>query len=103
MTSSHLLRGIGIIVEGGHLMTITVPIQPHEEACLVALALAKGISADALVREALDRILAEASAGARPQGPATGAALVAAMQASPNKEIGIEAVGSRLPVRNVEF
>jgi len=91
------------MVEGGHVMTILLPIQPHEEARLVALALAKGISADALVREALDRILAEASAGARPQGPATGAALVAAMQASPYKEIGIEAVGSRLPVRNVEF
>lgn len=84
-------------------MTIMLALQPQEEARLVALALAKGISADALVREALDRILAEPAAGARPQRPATGAALVAAMQSSPYKEISIEAVGSRLPVRNVEF
>ena len=84
-------------------MTIELSLQPHEEARLVALALAKGISADALVREALDRILAEAAAGARLQSPATGAALVAAMQASPYKEISIEAVRSRLPVRNIEF
>jgi hypothetical protein len=101
--SSNLQRGIGIMVKGGHVMTIVLPIQPHEEARLVALALAKGISADALVREALDRILAEAAAGAWPQRATTGAALVAAMQSSPYKEIGIEAVGSRLPVRSVEF
>lgn len=84
-------------------MTIMLPLQPHEEARLVALALVKGISADALVREALDRILAEPAAGPRPLGPATGAALVAAMQSSPYKEIGIEAAGSRLPVRSVEL
>lgn len=86
-------------------MTIMLPLQPQEEAHLVAVALAKGISADALVREAVDRLLAEAAGGAeaRTQRPATGAALVAAMQASPYKEIGIEAVGSRLPVRSVEF
>jgi hypothetical protein len=88
---------------GGHLMTIVLPIQPHEEERLVALALARGTSADALVREALDRILAEATAGNQPRELATGAALVAAMQSSPHREIDIDAVGSRLPVRNVEF
>jgi hypothetical protein len=41
-------------------MTITVPLQPHEEARLLAAAKAKGISADALVREAVSRLLAEA-------------------------------------------
>ena len=41
-------------------MTITLPLQPREEAKLIALAQAKGVSADALVREALDKILAEA-------------------------------------------
>ena len=46
----------------------------------MAAAQAKGLSVDALVRAALDRILAE-EAGI--SGPATGAALVAAMQASP--------------------
>ena len=41
-------------------MTITLPLQPQEEAALIAVAQAKGISADALVREAVSRILAEA-------------------------------------------
>ena len=42
-------------------MTITVPLDPHEEAKLVAAARARGLSASALVREALDRILADAA------------------------------------------
>jgi hypothetical protein len=41
-------------------MTITLPLQPKEEAKLIALAQAKGLSTDALVREALDKILADA-------------------------------------------
>jgi len=41
-------------------MTITLPLQPHEEARLIAAAQAKGLSPDAFVREALDKILAEA-------------------------------------------
>jgi hypothetical protein len=41
-------------------MTITLPLQPQEEARLIAAAQAKGLSTDALVRAALDRILAEA-------------------------------------------
>jgi len=40
-------------------MTITLPLQPQEEAKLIALAQAKGLSTDALVREALDTILAD--------------------------------------------
>jgi hypothetical protein len=42
-------------------MTITLPLQPQEEARLVALAEAKGVSTDTLVREALDKILADAA------------------------------------------
>jgi hypothetical protein len=42
-------------------VTITLPLQPDEEAKLIALAQAKGLSTDALVREALDKILAESS------------------------------------------
>jgi hypothetical protein len=34
-------------------MTITLPLQPQEEAKLVAIAQSKGLSTDALVREAL--------------------------------------------------
>jgi hypothetical protein len=41
-------------------MTIILPLQPQEEARLIAAAQAKGLSTDALVREALDKILAEA-------------------------------------------
>jgi hypothetical protein len=39
-------------------MTITLPLQPAEEAKLIAIARAKGLSTDALVREVLDKILA---------------------------------------------
>ena len=38
-------------------MTLTLPLQPQEEAKLVALAQAKGISPNALVREVVDLIL----------------------------------------------
>jgi hypothetical protein len=63
-------------------VTIILPLQPQEEARLIAMAQQKGISTDALVREALGRILADASdrePDALPSRPATGAALVAAM------------------------
>jgi hypothetical protein len=49
-------------------MAITLPLQPQEEARLIAAAQAKGLSTDALVREALDKILAEA-----PEVPPQGA------------------------------
>ena len=41
-------------------MTITLPLEPQEEARLVALAQARGLSTESLVREALDKILADA-------------------------------------------
>ena len=41
-------------------MTITLPLKPQEEAKLLAAAKAKGVSANALVREAVNRIIAEA-------------------------------------------
>ena len=40
-------------------MTIMLPLQPQEEARLLALAKAKGLPPDAIVREALDRVLTE--------------------------------------------
>ena len=40
-------------------MTITLPLQPQEEAKLLAAAKAKGITANALIREAVNRIIAE--------------------------------------------
>ncbi len=42
-------------------MTIVLPLQPQEEARLLAVAKAKGLSPDVIVREALDRVLAEQS------------------------------------------
>jgi hypothetical protein len=50
-------------------MTITVPLDPREEAKLLAVARAKGLSTSALVREALDRILAEAPEPGGLRGP----------------------------------
>jgi hypothetical protein len=40
-------------------MTITLPLEPQKQAKLIALAQSKGLSADELVREAIDKILAE--------------------------------------------
>ena len=40
-------------------MTITLPLEPQKEAKLIALAQEKGLSADDLVREVIDKILAE--------------------------------------------
>jgi len=47
----------------GRTITITLPLQPQEEAKLLAVAKAKGVSANALVREAVNRIIAEAPPG----------------------------------------
>ena len=41
-------------------MTITLPLQPQEEAKLIAIAQSRGLSTDALVRSALEKILADA-------------------------------------------
>ena len=41
-------------------MKIMLPLQPQEEAKLIAMAQAKGLSPDALVREALDKLLSAA-------------------------------------------
>jgi hypothetical protein len=41
-------------------MTINLPLRPQEEAGLIALADSRGVSTDALVREAVHRILPDA-------------------------------------------
>ena len=41
-------------------MTIILPLEPQKEAKLIALAQKKGVTADELVREAIDQIIAEA-------------------------------------------
>jgi ferritin-like metal-binding protein YciE len=86
-------------------MTITLPLQPEEEARLEAVAHARGLSTSALMREALDEILAGACEipNNAPVEPATGASLVAAMQASPHKELDLKAGRAPLPVRDMAF
>ena len=44
-------------------MTITLPLGPHEEARLIAAARARGLSADALVCQAIEGILAQTPTG----------------------------------------
>ncbi len=41
-------------------MTITLPLEPQKEAKLIAVAEAKGMTADELVSQTIDRIIAEA-------------------------------------------
>jgi hypothetical protein len=41
-------------------MTIILPLEPQMEAKLIALAQEKGVTADDLVREAIDKIIADA-------------------------------------------
>ena len=83
-------------------MTITLPLAPQDEARLLAAAKARGVSADELVREAIDSFLSIAPRNEEARD-ASGAALLAAMQASPYKEISIEPGRHRLPVRDVRF
>jgi len=40
-------------------MTITLPLEPLEEARLLAISQAKGVPPDVIVREALDRLFSE--------------------------------------------
>jgi hypothetical protein len=47
-------------VEGERLTTIILPLEPQEEAKLIALAQEKGVTTDALVRGAINAMLAEA-------------------------------------------
>ena len=50
-------------------MTITLPLEPQKQAKLIALARAKRLSPDDLVREAIDKILAEAPETTSPKRP----------------------------------
>ncbi len=50
-------------------MTVTLPLEPQKQAKLIALAQARGVSADQLVREAIDKILAEVPEATIPREP----------------------------------
>src|SRR5260221_4331811 len=47
-------------------MTIALPLQPQEEARLLALAKAKGVPPEVIVHEALERVLTEQSGPVSP-------------------------------------
>jgi hypothetical protein len=50
-------------------MTITLHLEPQTEARLIALAQEKGVTAGELVREAIDKIVSEASEAQTPELP----------------------------------
>jgi len=82
-------------------MTIILPLQPQEEARLLAVARAKGLSPEAIVRAALEKLLADTDRMS--DIPTTGAAIVAAMQSSPYRDVDLEFRRDRLPVRDAAF
>ena len=86
-------------------MTITLPLAPDQEAKLVAIAHARGLTAEALLTEALQQLLGDASRAPAHErsGTVMGSALVAAMQASPYKEIILEPRRDPMPTRDVIF
>jgi hypothetical protein len=47
------------MIRKSDFMTITLPLQPQDEAKLITIARPKGVTPDEVVREALDKILAE--------------------------------------------
>jgi hypothetical protein len=51
------------------LMTITLPLEPQKEAKLIAVAEAKGMTAEELVSHAIDKIIAEAPEPTARNGP----------------------------------
>jgi hypothetical protein len=87
----------------GECSSITLSMQPQQQAGLRTLARMEGLSPDALIGEVVDVMLACAAVEHSPFGPASGAALVAAMQASPHREIEIEPTRNPMPARDLEF
>jgi hypothetical protein len=56
-------------MEGTGDMTITLPLEPQKEAKLIAVAESKGMTADELVSQAIDRIIADAPEAAGHKEP----------------------------------
>jgi plasmid stability protein len=82
---------------------MTIELPEKLATALKVQANAHGVSPEGYVCEVLERELA-AEAGASNRAPAlTGADLVAAMRASPHKEIDLEPRRDRQPVRDVGF
>lgn len=77
-------------------MTLTISLSDEQAAALRAKAAAAGLSVEQWIRK-----LAEEPPGSR--NNRTGADLIAALQASPYRDIDIEPQRYRLPVRDVEL
>ena len=77
-------------------MTLTISLSDEQAAALRAKAAAEGLSVEQWIRK-----LAEESPGQH--NNRTGADLIAALQASPYRDIDIEPQRYRLPVRDVEL
>jgi hypothetical protein len=50
-------------------MSITLPLEPQKQAKLIAVAESKGMTADELVSEVIDKIIAEAPEPTTPKEP----------------------------------
>jgi hypothetical protein len=77
-------------------MTLTIRLSDEQAAALRAKAAAAGLSVEQWIQK-----LAEEPPG--PRNNRTGTDLIAALQASPYRDIDIEPQRYRLPVRDVEL
>jgi hypothetical protein len=59
----------GIVKGGQGDKTITWPLEPQKQAKLIAVAESKGMTADELVSQAIDKIIAEAPEAAARKAP----------------------------------
>lgn len=73
-------------MDGKRRMTIILPLEPQGEARLVALAQEKGVTADTLVREAIDKILADAPGAPRKEPTRSLRGLLAKYGPAPSAE-----------------
>jgi acetyl-CoA carboxylase alpha subunit len=67
-------------------MTITLPLEPQKEAKLIAVAEAKGMTADELVSQAIDKLIAEAEAAAHKEPTHSLRGLLAKYGTAPSAE-----------------
>jgi predicted lipoprotein len=67
-------------------MTITLPLEPQKEAKLIAVAEAKGMTADELVSQAIDKLIAEAESAARKEPTHSLRGLLAKYGTAPSAE-----------------
>jgi len=84
---------------------MTIEIQRPELEALIQERMQEGAfeSVEDVLLQALKTAPASSRQDSAPCESCTGADLVAAMQASPDKEISLDPSGNRMPVRDVDF